>query len=102
MREKLADSGQLPAAALSDPYCLGFLQMVGVHVASQSLPKGSGMDEAKAVFEQALMRLAPNRAREAAEVLPFLGNDETFKRGTKDGDLYMGWTLLHLAPERDG
>jgi hypothetical protein len=41
-------------------------------------------------------------AREVAEVLPFLRKDETFLRGTKDADLYMGWTLLQLAPERDG
>jgi hypothetical protein len=102
LREKLAGSGPLPAPALSDRYCLGFLQMVGVHVASQSLPKGSGMDAAKAVFEQALMRLAPNRAREVAEALPILRKDETFLRGTKDGDLYIGWTLLQLAPEGDG
>jgi hypothetical protein len=102
LREKFVGSGTLPAAALSDYYCLGFLRMVGVHVASPSLPKGSGMDEAKAVFEIALMRLAPDCAREAAEVLPFLSKDEAFLRGTKDGDLYMGWALLHIAPERDG
>jgi hypothetical protein len=29
--------GQIPAATLRDSYCIGFLQMVGVHVASQSL-----------------------------------------------------------------
>ena len=51
LRDKLASSGPLPAAALSDRYCLGFLQTVGVHVASQSLAKGSGVDKAKAVFE---------------------------------------------------
>jgi hypothetical protein len=102
LREKLAVSGLLPAAVLSDRYCLGFLQMVGVHVASQSLPKGSGMDAAKAVFVQALLQLAPNGAREVAESLPLIRNDETFLRGTEDGDLYMGWTLLQLASERDG
>ncbi|RQH08695.1 hypothetical protein [Bradyrhizobium sp. RP6] len=92
----------LPAAVLADRYCIGFLQMVGVHVASQYLPKGSGIDGAKAVFIKAMERLAPSRAGEIAETLPFLKNDETFLRGTKDGDLYMGWKLLKLAPERDG
>lgn len=92
----------LPAAVLADRYCIGFLQMVGVHVASQYLPKGSGMDGAKAVFIKAMERLSPSRAGEIAETLPFLKNDETFLRGTKDGDLYMGWKLLKLAPERDG
>ncbi len=101
LREKL-EVVDMPAAALADRYCLGFLQMVGVHVASQSLPKGSGMDEAKAIFKLAILRLAPLRAREAAEALPLLSKDETFLRGTRDGDLYMGWTLLQLAPERDG
>jgi hypothetical protein len=102
LREKLASPCPLPSAALSDPYCLGFLKTVVVHVASQSLQKRSGIDQAKAVFEQALMRFAPSRAQDAVEVLPFLHRDEDFLRGTKDGDLYMGWTLLHVASEVNG
>jgi len=78
LREKLEGSFSLPAAALSDRYCLGFLQMVGVHVASQSLPQGSGMNEAKAVLEQVLMRRSPH-----AEVLFYLENDEAFRRGKR-------------------
>ena len=102
VRDQLSRSRPLPAAVLADRYCIGFLQMVSVHVASQHLPKGSGMDGAKAIFVKAMERLAPSRAGEIAETLPFLKNDETFLRGTKDGDLYMGWKLLKLAPERDG
>jgi hypothetical protein len=98
----LAPYGKVPAGTLRDPYCLGFLQMVGVHVASQSLEKGSGMDTAKAVFEEALKQFAPNHASEAAELLSFLHADESYLRGKKDGDLYMGWKLLHFAPQRDG
>jgi hypothetical protein len=102
IQEKFATSGPLPPATLTDRYCLGFLQMVGVHVASQYLPKGSGMYKAKAVFEKALERLAPSRAIAEALALLIIRKDETFLRGTKDGDLYMGWTLLQLAPEHDG
>jgi hypothetical protein len=98
----LAQYGKIPAATLRDPYCLGFLQIVGVHVASQSLGKGSGMDQGKAVFEEALKQFAPNHASEAATLLSVLRADESFLRGTKDGDLYMGWFLLHLAPQRHG
>lgn len=50
----LARYGKMPAGTLRDPYCLGFLQIVGVYIASQSLEEGSGMDKAKAVFEEAL------------------------------------------------
>jgi hypothetical protein len=92
----------LPAAAVVDRYCLGFLQMVGVHVASQSLPQGSGMEQAKTIFRQALLRLAPLGVREAVDTLPLLDRDEAFLRGTRDGDLYMGWKLLKIAPEHDG
>jgi hypothetical protein len=93
--------GKVPVGTLRDPYCLGFLQSVGVHVASQSLDKGSGT-EAKAVFEEALQQFAPSHAEEAAELLLFLLADEFYLRGKRDGDLYMGWMLLQLAPERDG
>lgn len=103
LHDKFRVPGFLPLAALSDRYCLGFLQMVGVHVASQVLPKGSGMDAARAVFVQALAQLAPVGVRDSvAEALPLIRNDEIFLSGTKDGDLYMGWTMLNLAPERDG
>jgi len=102
VRNILLPAGALPAAMFADRYCIGFLQMVGVHVASEHLPKGSGMEAAKAVFIKAMERLSPSRAGEIAETLPFLKNDETFLRGTKDGDLYMGWKLLKLAPKRDG
>ena len=33
-------------AALSDPYCIGFLQIVGVHAASKPLGSGGGMGQA--------------------------------------------------------
>jgi hypothetical protein len=29
--------GKLPGAALCDPYCIGFLEIVGLHVAAKSL-----------------------------------------------------------------
>jgi hypothetical protein len=60
------------------------------------------MDQAKAVFEEALKQFAPKQASEAAEILPFLRADESYLRGKKDCDLYMGWKVLNLAPQRDG
>jgi hypothetical protein len=88
-----------PAATLTDPYCVGFIQMLGVHVASQNLPKGSGFEVATAVFEQALLRIAPSHAREVSEALPLMGNNNAYVQGRKDGDFYMGWSLLRIAPE---
>jgi hypothetical protein len=80
LRDNLARAGPLPVAALSDRYCLGFLQKAGMHVASQSLPKESSVKEAKAAFEYALMKLSPNRAGEAVEILPYLKSDQSFLR----------------------
>lgn len=101
LRQNFAASGFLPLAALSDRYCLGFLQIVGAHVAARSLPKGSGMDAAKSVFVQALHRVVPSAALDVTESLSVIRNDERFLRGTKDGDLYMG-ALSYLAPKQDG
>jgi hypothetical protein len=100
----LEPHGKIPAAALRDPYCIGFLQIVGVHVASQHLESGSGMEKAMAVFEEALKQFAPRHASEVAELLPLIRletskHNETYLSGRKDGDLYMGWKLLHVAPQ---
>ena len=101
LREKLASSGPLPAGTLSDPYCLGFLQMVGVHVASRLLPNGSGMDEAKAVFEQALIRLS--RIRPAGQRM---GNQNSYRRRDPEprsvgqpGNLCLAPSHLREAPD---
>jgi hypothetical protein len=99
--------GQIPAAALSEPYCIGFLQMVGVHVASQSLEKGSGMQTAMAAFDDALTLFAPNQARDVAQMLSDIRagrspQNESYLLGRKDADAYMGWKLLNLAPQWQG
>jgi hypothetical protein len=103
--QMLEPYGKIPAVALRDPYCLGFLEIVGVHVASQALGKGSGMETAMAVFEDALKLFAPRQATEVAEVLPFLRaesspSNETYLTGRKESDLYMGWKLLHSLVNR--
>lgn len=99
--------GRIPAAALSDPYCIGFLQIVGVHVASQSLEKGGGMQTAMTVFDDALKLFAPNQARDVAQMLSHFRAEtsplrESYLGGRKDGDTYMGWKLLGLAPRWQG
>jgi hypothetical protein len=105
--EMLKPYGKIPASALRDPYCIGFLEIVGVHVASDSLPKGSGMKKGMVVFEEALKSIAPRHFTEATEVLSFLRHETspshgTYLQGRKDGDLYIGWKQLSLAPQRDG
>jgi hypothetical protein len=107
MLEPYGKNGMIPAAALRDPYCVGFLQIVGLHVASPALGKGSGREKAMAVFEEALKQFAPNHAREAIDLLSVVcaktnPQNEAFLRGRQDGDLYMGWKLLHLAPQSHG
>jgi hypothetical protein len=92
---------------LRDPYCIGFLQIVGVHVASQSLEKGTGMQAAMAAFDEALKLFAPNQARDVAQMLSHFRAEtsplsESYLGGRKDGDTYMGWKLLNLAPQWQG
>jgi hypothetical protein len=62
---------KIPTAALGDPYCLGFLEQVGLHHASQLLGKDTETEKKLAVFEDALKLVAPRQADEAADVLPF-------------------------------
>lgn len=100
---KLLDQyGKMPSGALRDPYCLGFLQIVGVHVASRSMNQNTDMHNSNLVFEEALKRFAPSYAVEVSELLSLIRENASYLRGKKDGDLYMGWKLLHLAPQRDG
>ena len=56
--EMLEPLGKMPDGALSDPYCIGFLQIVGVHAASKPLGSGGGMGQAMLVFEEALKQIA--------------------------------------------
>jgi hypothetical protein len=100
-RQNLVSAGPLPSAALLDKYCIGFLHGVGMHVANQSLQNGSAPD-ARAAFELALVRVAPNRAQEALESLPFLNRDTEFLRSGKDAETYFNWTVLHAVSEREG
>jgi hypothetical protein len=108
--EMLAPYGKIPTDALRDPYCIGFLQIVGVHVASKFLKsdgKSTLMEKGIAVFEEALKAFAPNQASEVAEQIPFIRSErsphnEAYLRGVKDGDLFMGYRLLHFAPQQDG
>jgi hypothetical protein len=98
--------GKIPAEALRDPYCLGFLQIVSGHVASQSL-KSASLEQAMGVFTEALKQFAPRQAQEVAEILPIFRaerspHNETYLGGRRDGDLYMGYKLLNLAPRHQG
>lgn len=60
------------------------------------------MHNSNLVFEEALKKFAPSYAVEASELLSLIRENDAYLRGKKDGDLYMGWKLLHLAPQRDG
>src|SRR6266481_5168426 len=73
--EMLGPYRKIPAGALRDRYCMGFLQIVGVHAASKSLGSGSGIEQRMAVFEEALRSFAPRHAGEVAELLPFIRSE---------------------------
>jgi sigma54-dependent transcription regulator len=101
----------LSGVVFRDAYCIGFLQTVAIHTATESLKQHSNesvpAEKAMAVFEQALNAIAPAHAAEAAEQLPFLragtsSHNEAYNSGRKDGDLYMRYRLLHLGPEGAG
>jgi hypothetical protein len=99
--------GRIPASALRDPYCIGFFQMVGVHVASQSLGNVGSMEKPARAFEECLQLCAPRQTAEIAALLRSLRvegspNSGAFLSGRKDGDLYIGWRLFNLAPQRVG
>jgi hypothetical protein len=105
--EMLEPYGTIPAGALRDPYCIGFLQMVGVRAACKSLGSGSGWGQGEAVFEEALKLLVPRYAGEVAELLAFSSSEgspqnKAYLTGHRDGDLYMGWKLLNSAPQHHG
>jgi hypothetical protein len=94
--------GQMPAKALSDPYCLGFIQMVGLHVAFQSLGGESGTDNADMAFEESLKLFAPRRAAHIATLLRRFcdaGRQEAvaFLKGRDDGRAYMVWSPPELG-----
>lgn len=99
--------GQLHPLVLDDPYCIGFLQMVGVHAASKALGRGAGIEAGYAAFEGALRQFAPRHHQETAHLLSLIRSEgspyhEAYLDGSKDGDLYMGWKLLGLAPQSHG
>jgi hypothetical protein len=99
--------GRIPATALRDPYCIGFFQMVGVHVASQYPGNVGSMEKPARAFEECLKLCAPRQAAEIATLLRSLRvegspNSGAFLSGRKDGDLYMGWRLLNLGLPREG
>jgi hypothetical protein len=94
---------RIPEAVLRDPYCIGFLQMVGMHVAARSVDPR----KASAAFADALKVIAPACASGVVELLSRIGVATSpqcldYLRGKKDGDLYMGYELLRLAPQQDG
>lgn len=105
--DMLKPVGQLHPRVLQDSYCLGFLQIVGIHAASKLLGQGAGMQAAVLAFEDAIKQFAPRHYQEAAELLSFIKSESSpqngaYLAGRKDGDMYMGWKLLGLAPQSHG
>jgi hypothetical protein len=105
--DMLRPFGQLHPRVLQDSYCLGFLQIVGIHAASKPLGQGAGMQAAALAFEDAMKQFAPRHHQEAAEMLSFIKSENSpqngaYLAGRKDGDTFMGWKLLGLAPESHG
>jgi hypothetical protein len=105
--DMLRPVGQLHPRVLQDSYCLGFLQIVGIHAASKPLGQGAGMQAAALAFEDAMKQFAPRHHQEAAEMLSFIKSENSpqngaYLAGRKDGDTFMGWKLLGLAPESHG
>lgn len=105
--DMLKPLGQMHRRVLQDSYCLGFLQIVGIHAASKPLGQGAGMNAGALAFEDAMKQIAPRYGDEAAEMLSFIKSENSpqngaYLSGRKDGDLYMGWKLLGLAPQSHG
>lgn len=101
----LAPLGKVPGAVFRDPYCLGFLQIVGMHVAAKT-SKGSTPEVAAAIFEETLKKIAPTHAEEAGLLLSIIRSEtspsnEAYLRGKKDGDTFMGYELYGLASRED-
>jgi hypothetical protein len=99
--------GELRGSVLRDPYCLGFLQIVGMHVAAKSLKGRLNPEEPERAFEDALKTIAPSLAAEAAELLSLIRsenspNNAAYLRGKKDGDTFMAYKLLHFLSESSG
>jgi hypothetical protein len=99
--------GKPRVSVLSDPYCLGFLDIVSRHVAAEALKGSAQSQKAQAVLVDALKIIAPSHASDVAEALPMIRSETSpsnasYLRGKKDGDTFMRYKLLHLAPQCDG
>jgi len=106
IRDMLAPLGELPSSIYHDPYCLGFLQIVGMHAAS-SVSKNLTHKKAALAFENALHKIAPAYAADAATLLASIKSEqsphnEAYLRGRKDGDTFMGYRLHRLASQAEG
>jgi hypothetical protein len=102
----MAPIGKPPGFVLRDPYCIGFVEIVGTRVATNAL-KGLTSEQAVAAFEDALKRIAPVYASETTEQLPFLQSansrsSEAYFQGKKDGETFTKYKLLNLASQADG
>jgi hypothetical protein len=97
---------KLPSATFSDPYCLGFLEIVGVHVADLN-KKGTSFADAASIFRKALDKITPLYADDANLALAIAKtetspNHEAYLRGRKDGDAFMAARLHHILSDEKG
>src|SRR5215469_5939475 len=102
----LTSLGHPPDTIFQDPYCLGFLQMVGLHEAGQTL-KGSASKKVDEVLEDALKTIAPAHASDAAEMLSLIKfetspDNAAYLQGNRDGDTFMRYRLHRVVSQRAG